>query len=176
MTEPSPLPPAPLDRSSLLSLLGERYDVATLDHPAVFTVAESSKIHRELPGGHTKNLFLKDKKGSYFLVTADQETDVDLKNLHKRIGAQGRLSFGKADAMEEMLGVAPGSVTAFAVVNDRGGAVRFVLDRNLMRHDTINCHPLTNEATTNIGRDDLVDFARLCDHDPLVADLEAGDD
>ncbi len=142
----------------------------TVDHPAVFTVAESEKLERDLPGGHTKNLFLKDAKGALFLVTAESHTPVDLKTLHKRLGC-ARLSFGKPELLAERLGVAPGSVTAFALINDTDRKVSFVIDAALMRCDTINCHPLENTATTNIARDDLLRFIRDCGHEPRVLDL-----
>ena len=172
MTDLPPPPPAPLGRDALLAYLDAcGFETRTVDHPAVFTVAESSALHREMEGAHTKNLFLRDRKNNHFLVTAEQGTEVDLKRLHKVIGGASRFSFGKPGEMEGWLGVTPGSVTAFGVVNDREGNVRFVLDRNLMRHEWINCHPLTNEATTGIRRDDLVALARHCGHDPLVADL-----
>lgn len=142
----------------------------TVDHPAVFTVAESEKLERDLPGGHTKNLFLKDGKGALFLVTAESRTPIDLKTLHRRLGC-ARLSFGKPELLAEMLGVAPGSVTAFALINDTDRKVSFVVDAALMRHDTINCHPLENTATTNIARDDLLRFIRACGHEPRILDL-----
>jgi Ala-tRNA(Pro) deacylase len=145
----------------------------TVEHPAVFTVAESEKLDRQLPGGHTKNLFLKDAKGRLFLVTAESHRNIDLKSLHKRLGC-ARLSFGRPELLMEVLGVTPGSVTAFAIINDAERRVSFVLDRGLTRHERINCHPLTNTATTGIARDDLLRFIRACGHEPQV--LELGDD
>ena len=116
----------------------------------VFTVAESQAIKQEIPGGHSKNLFLKDKKGRLFLVVADAETRIDLKRLHEAIGASGRLSFGSAELLREMLGVEPGSVTPFALVNDRERRVTLVLDEALMRSEPVNFHPLVNSATTGL--------------------------
>jgi len=135
---------------------------ATIEHEAVFTVAESSKIEQELAGAHTKNLFLKDNGGALFLVIANTETRIDLKALSRTLGA-GRFSFGKPELLMEVLGVTPGSVTAFAVINDA----------DLMRHETINCHPLENTATTNIAREDLLRFIRSCGHEPRIATLGA---
>ncbi|MGD9783468.1 MAG: prolyl-tRNA synthetase associated domain-containing protein [Hyphomicrobiaceae bacterium] len=146
--------------------------VRTVEHEAVFTVAESSRIEREIPGGHTKNLFLKDQRGAMFLVVAEAHTNVDLKSLARRLGA-GRFSFGKADLLAEVLGVTPGSVTAFAVMNDRTGKVTVVIDRRLMEHETINCHPMANTATTNIARDDLLRFIRATGHEPRIESLES---
>ena len=172
-TRPNQTMPLPFpDRTALLAHLAARgYDTETHDHPAVFTVAESSELHRAMKGGHTKNLFLRDRKGNHFLVTAEQDTDVDLKRLHKVIGGASRFSFGKPEEMMAWLGVSPGSVTALAIGNDVDGHVRFVVDERLLRHEHVNCHPLTNEATTTIRRDHLLAFAREHGHDPLVADL-----
>src|ERR1700721_1076211 len=97
----------------------------TLQHPAVFRVGEGEDIKASLPGGHTKNLFLKDAKGQLWLVSALQDARIDLKALPRAIGA-ARLSFGSAELMHETLGVAPGSVTAFGLINDQGRRVRFV--------------------------------------------------
>jgi Ala-tRNA(Pro) deacylase len=146
------------------------------DHPAVFTVAETAP-HRDLMIGlQTKNLFLKDKKGRLFLVSARSDARIDLKRLHERIGASGRLSFGSAELLLEKLGVTPGSVTAFAVVNDRAGEVTMVLDAGLMTGEEVNFHPLVNTATLRLERDDLVAFLRETGHEPLVVDLPAPPD
>ncbi|MEM9733137.1 MAG: YbaK/EbsC family protein [Pseudomonadota bacterium] len=172
-----PLPPAPMTRDSLLEWLGGcGFDAVTKDHEPVFTVDESQALRGTLAGGHTKNLFLKDKKGNYFLLTAQEDSEVNLKTLHKLLGASGRLSFGSAEKMEEYLGVTPGSVTAFGVLNDRAGAVRFAMDARLMAHDKLNCHPMTNAATTTIARDDLLTVVRASDHEPLIVDLDAPTD
>jgi Ala-tRNA(Pro) deacylase len=145
-------------------------ETRTLEHEAVFTVAESIRLERELPGAHTKNLFLKNEEGSLFLVVAVAATRVDLKALGKMLGA-GRFSFGKPELLIDALGVSPGSVTVFAVMNDRSHRVRLILDAELMNYDTINCHPLENTATTNIARDDLLRFIRACGHEPKIAVL-----
>ena len=165
----------PATRGDLMAFLaGLGIDTRTVDHPPVFTVAESDAIEREIPGGHTKNLFLKDSKGRLFLVVAESHTRVDLKALSARLGA-GRFSFGKPDLLMEVLGVTPGSVTAFAAMNDTAGRVSFVVDDNLMRHDSVNCHPLENDATTNIARDDLFRFLSACGHEPRIAPLGSDD-
>ena len=141
----------------------------THEHAAVFTVAESEALERGIPGGHTKNLFLKDAKGALFLLIAESHTQVDLKTVSQRLGA-GRFSFGKAELLMEVLGVTPGSVTAFAVINDREQRVRVAIDAALLRHEMLNAHPLENTATTSIARDDLLRFIRACGHEPLVVD------
>ncbi|MCM2505580.1 prolyl-tRNA synthetase associated domain-containing protein [Aureimonas altamirensis] len=150
-------------------------ETRTTWHPAVFTVEASSGVTGSIPGAHTKNLFLKDKKGRIFLVVALQETEVALKSLHQRIGGQGRLSFADAERMERLLGVYPGAVTAFGVMNDVEGDVRLVVDAALQDHEIINAHPLTNTGTTSISRGDLMRFFAATGHDPLIVDLSAGD-
>jgi Ala-tRNA(Pro) deacylase len=162
----------PATREELFARLAELgIATETVEHEAVFTVAESSRLERDLPGGHTKNLFLKDAKGKLFLVVAESHTPVDLKNLHKKIGA-ARLSFGKPDLLMEVLGVAAGSVTALAVINDDQKRVSVVVDQRLMGYERINCHPLVNTATTSIARDDLLRFMRATGHEPLVAAID----
>lgn len=141
---------------------------STKSHPPVFTVAESESLRDEIPGGHTKNLFVKDKKDRFFVVTVEERATVDLKQIHKIIGASSRVSFGSPEKMLEFLGVVPGSVTVFGAINDTGNNVTFVLDEDLMRYDIINGHPLTNDATTSIARDDLVRFLKATGHEPLV--------
>ena len=173
MTDLPELPSAPLDEAALLAWLDAcGFDTVTTRHEALFTVEQSQKLRGDLEGGHTKNLFLKDRKGNFFLLTAQEDSDVPLKVLHRMIGGQGKFSFGSAEMMQELLGVTPGAVTAFGVINDRDGRLRFAIDKRLLEHDKINCHPLTNEATTTIARDDLLAFAKATGHDPLIVDLD----
>jgi Ala-tRNA(Pro) deacylase len=147
---------------------------ATHDHPPVFTVAQSAHIKLTMPGGHTKNLFLNDKKGRLFLVSALAETKIDLSALSKVLGV-GRFSFGAPDLLLSVLGVTPGAVTAFAVINDPLGRCTMILDIALMAHDPVNFHPLTNDATTAIHPQDLVRFLVGCGHPPqFVAFDESG--
>lgn len=147
-----------------------------VDHEAVFTVAESQALRGTLPGLHSKNLFVKDKKGRLFLVSARENARIDLKRLHETLGASGRLSFCSAEVLMDKLGVTPGSVTAFAVINDRAGAVTMVLDRNLTTGEAMNFHPLVNTATLRIGRDDMLAFLRDTGHDPMIVDLPVPED
>lgn len=170
----APLPDLPVTRDALLDWLETSgVDTVTTEHPPLFTVEESQKLRGALTGGHTKNLFLKDKKSRYFLLTAQEDTEINLKSVHRLLGGSGRVSFGKPDALEAILGVTPGSVTAFGLINDREGRITFAIDQRLLEHDMLNCHPLTNEATTTIARDDLLAFARKTGHEPLVVDLAA---
>jgi Ala-tRNA(Pro) deacylase len=140
----------------------------TVTHAALFTVEESQALRGTIPGGHTKNLFLKDKKGALFLVTALEDAALPLKSLHRLLGASGRLSFGSADQLYEVLGVRPGSVTPLAAINDRDGRVTVVLDAALMEQAQINCHPLDNTMTTTLARDDLVRFLAATGHPPHI--------
>jgi Ala-tRNA(Pro) deacylase len=159
----------PATREDLMAALARLgIVVATVDHPPVFTVEEAQALRGQVPGAHTKNLFLKDKKDRLFLVVAPEDADIDLKQFHHRIGANGRLSFGKPDLLMETLGVTPGSVTAFAPLNDTAGRVTVVLDESLAGAGTVNCHPLVNTATTTIAAKDLLAFLRSTGHEPLI--------
>jgi len=165
----------PLKREGLFSFLDDLgIETKTVEHPPAFTVSGSAGFDRDLPGGHTKNLFLKSAKGVLYLVIAHVETEVDLKGLPRRIGA-ARFSFGKPELLLAVLGVTPGSVTAFALVNDGDNQVQVILDQDLMQFDSINCHPLENNATTNIARDDLLRFIRATGHEPVIVDLKPQD-
>jgi Ala-tRNA(Pro) deacylase len=145
-------------------------DHSTLEHPAVFRVGEGDDIKAALPGAHTKNLFLKDKKGQLWLISAEQHAVIDLKSLPARIGSD-RLSFGSPERLLENLGVTPGSVTAFALINDPDHKVRFVLDRTLAEAETVNFHPLTNTATTAMSRSGFAAFLTALGVSPLVVDF-----
>ena len=160
-------------RDDLLDFLGGiGASHTTHEHPAVFRVDEGQGIKDAIPGAHTKNLFLKDAKGQLWLVSAEGHAVIDLKRLHTVIGS-ARLSFGNAELMAETLGVTPGSVTAFGLINDTERRVRFVLDRTLAEADLVNFHPLTNTATTAMSQADFRRFLTLVDHDPLIVDFGA---
>jgi Ala-tRNA(Pro) deacylase len=141
---------------------------ATIEHPPLFTVEESQALRGAIAGGHSKNLFVKDKKGKLFLLVAEEEAEIDLKNVHRLIGAQGRVSFGSAELLEEVLGVQPGSVTPFGAANDREGRVTLVLEAGLMTHERVNFHPLVNTRTTGLASGDLVTFLRATGHEPQI--------
>jgi len=159
------------DLYHFLDELGIRH--VTKHHEPVFTVAESVALRDEIPGGHTKNLFVKDKKDRFFLLTVEENAVVDLKTVHTLIGAASKVSFGKPEKLMDYLGVIPGSVTVFGAINDTGHNVTFVLDKDLMQHHIINGHPLSNDATTSIGRDDLLRFLEATGHTPLVLKVTA---
>jgi len=164
-------PATPEDLFAFLETLG--IETKTVTHPPFFTVEEGLHLRGDLPGGHTKNLFLKDRKGRLFLVTCDVARMVNLKALEKSIGA-ARISLGKPDVVLEGLGVTPGSVTAFCLINDRSDTPRvtFAIDASLLVHEVIHCHPLHNEATTAISPKDLMRFVDACGHTAVRIDLD----
>ena len=140
----------------------------TVEHPPLFSVEQSRHLRGEIPGAHTKNLFLVDRKDRLFLLSAEESAAIDLKQLHRKIGASGRLSFGKAEAMRAALGVEPGSVTPFAAMNDTGNRVSVVIDRALLARDPLNFHPLVNTRTTRIAAADLLRFLEAVGHAPQI--------
>jgi Ala-tRNA(Pro) deacylase len=163
------MPATPDDLFALLDRLGIGH--RTVHHPPLFTVEQSQALRGQIPGGHSKNLFLKDKKDALFLVVALEDARIDLKSLHRRIGAGGRLSFGAATLMSDALGVTPGSVTPFAAMNDTNGRVAVVLDATMLEHALLNFHPLTNTMTTAIAREDLLRFLRETGHPPQIVEV-----
>jgi len=164
----------PKTEAELFAFLAELgIPVSTIRHPPLFTVADSQALRGEIAGGHTKNLFLKDKKDNFFLVTVGEEAVVDLKQIHHLIGASGKVSFGKPEMLMELLGVVPGAVTVFGVINDIAQKVKLILDEELMTHSLINAHPLTNEATTSIGAADLLKFVKATGHDAAILKVSA---
>lgn len=156
-----------------LSNLG--IEVSTMQHEPVYTVAEAQSLRGQIPGVHTKNLFLKDKKDNFFLLTVDEEAVVDLKTIHTVIGAASRVSFGKPEKLMEYLGLKPGSVSVLGAINDTNHQVKIVLDEGLMEHDIINAHPLSNDATTSIRRDDLLTFLKATGHEAVILKVSGAD-
>jgi len=162
-----PLMPAlPDDLFAYLDTLGIAHKTVT--HPAVFTVDEGRELRGAIAGGHTKNLFLRDKKGTAFLVVTLENAAIELKSLHRLLGASGRFSFASAELMRDLLGVEPGSVTPFAAINDTAGRVTVVLDAAMMAYDVLNFHPLVNTGTTTISRDGLLKFLEAIGHPPRI--------
>lgn len=165
------MPKSPEELFSFLDGLGIK--VTTVSHPPLYTVADSQALRGEIAGGHTKNLFLKDKKDNYFLLTVEEDATIDLKSVHHTIGAASRVSFGKPEALMDLLGVAPGAVTAFGVINDSDRKVKMIIDEPLLAHDVINAHPLTNDATTSIAATDLVRFVEATGHEAVILKVSA---
>jgi Ala-tRNA(Pro) deacylase len=167
------MPAAPFTPDQLFGRLDELgLAHRTYRHPPVFTVAEAVALRGTLPGGHCKCLFLKDKKGGLWLAVALEERKVDLKRLADALPAP-RFSFGNAELLYEVLGVRPGSVTPFALVNDTAERVAVVLDRAMLDHDPLNYHPLENDRTTAISPADLLRFIAACGHRPRIVDFDA---
>lgn len=160
------MPKTPDQLFAELDALGIKH--STVKHPPLFTVEQSQSLRGKIPGGHTKNLFLRDKKYAIYLVVALENANIDLKGLHRRLAANGRFSFGSSDLLHEVLGVEPGAVTPFGATNDTQGRVTVVLDAPMMEYETLNYHPLVNTMTTSINRGDLVKFLESTGHIPRI--------
>lgn len=168
MTDDSSLPLPDIREARLYRKLGELgIPWRTVEHAAVFTVAESSKIDMRIEGVHTKNLFLKDAKGGLWLAVVRASLRVDLKALAKTVNAP-RFSFGSADLLIATLGIAPGSVNPFALMNDEAGKVTCVLDAGMMGTEPLNFHPMRNDRTTALAPEDLLRFLRASRHEPRI--------
>jgi len=165
------MPATPEDLFAFLDQLGIAH--STVSHPPLFTVEESQSLRGRIAGGHNNNLFLKDKNAQLFLVVLLEDARVNLKTLPSVLGC-GRLSFGSADLLRETLGVEPGSVTPFALINDRESRVTPVLDATMMAHELLNYHPLVNTMTTAIRNADLLKFVAATGHSPLIRAVSAG--
>ena len=139
----------------------------TFDHEPVFTVEEAKKVHDNVPGGHCKNLFCKDEKGVLWLIVALEDAQIDLKAARFKIDSK-RLTFGKPELLFEILGIEPGSVTPFGLINDKANVVNVILDEAMMAHEKLNFHPLKNDATTTISHMDLIIFIKACGHNPRI--------
>jgi len=161
-----PMPTSPEQLFAALDALGIKH--STIKHPPLFTVEQSRELRGQIPGGHTKNLFLRDKKSELYLVVAEEDAEIDLKGLHRLLGANGRFSFGSADLLREVWGVIPGAVTPFGAINDTEGRVTVILDAPMMEHAVLNYHPLVNTMTTSIASEDLVKFLESTGHVPRI--------
>lgn len=161
----------PATREELFDYL-DKLNIAhdTTNHAPIFTVEDGQDIKAGRSGAQTKNLFLKDKTGRLFLICALSDTEIKINKLHPVLGCK-RLSFGKPDLLLEYLGVTPGSVTLFSVINDKGHKVTLILDAALLEHDIVNFHPLLNDATTAISSADMMMFAKATGHEPVMVDF-----
>ena len=167
----------PTSPAVLLARLAELgIAVKAVDHDPVFTVEESQHLRGELPGAHIKNLFLRNRKEEMWLVTVEEDRRIDLKALGQKLtgatGGDAKLSFGSADRLMQYLGVVPGAVTPFAVINDKAGKVKMVLDKHLTEISPVNAHPLVNFKSTAIAADDLVKFLTAEGHKPQILDFD----
>ena len=163
--------PNPATVDQLLAFLGEiGLETTTVSHPPVFTVEEAKRLRGELPGAHSKSLFLRNKKGRMWLVVVLEDRKIDLKELGEQLGA-GRLSFGSPDRLMRYLGVIPGAVTPFGAYNDHDHNVQIVLDRTMMDSPVLNFHPLDNTRTTAITPDGLIEFLEATGHSPELIEF-----
>jgi Ala-tRNA(Pro) deacylase len=162
----------PITPQTLLEYLEDLgIETQTATHPALHSVSDSQSYRGDIEGIHCKNLFVKDKKGQYFLLVMEENAEIDLKQVHKLIGGSGRVSFGRPEQLMEYLGVKPGSVTPFSVINDVENKVQIFLDEAMMQEPTLNYHPLLNEMTTTIKREDLIKFLQTVHHEPKILAL-----
>lgn len=177
MTDPASDGPTPKTSDDLFArLTGLGVAFTRHDHPPLFTVDESKALRGSLPGGHCKNLFLRDRKGAMWLLVCLEDRAIDLKALGAHLGG-ARLSFGSPDRLMRVLGVIPGAVSPFTLINDTEVSVQVLLDAEMMRHDPLNYHPLRNDMTIAVSPDGLMRFIGSCGHVPTVVDLDrlAGD-
>ena len=144
---------------NILSQIGIEY--TNHEHPAVYTVEEADLHHEGIEGAHSKNLFFKDKKKNLFLVVTLSDKPIRIKEVAQKIGAKN-MSFAKPELLAEVLGIIPGAVTPFAVINDQNHAVKVILDEEMMGNELLNFHPLVNTATTTISAKDLIKFMEHC--------------
>ena len=158
----------PAIRAELMTFLGNLgLATFTFDHEPVFTVEEAQKAHGNISGGHCKNLFCKDEKGVLWLIVALEDARIDLKAAKDKIGSN-RLTFGKPELLLEILGLEPGSVSPFGLINDTHVKTNVILDATMMKYEKLNFHPLKNDATTTISSADLVTFIKACGHSPRI--------
>jgi Ala-tRNA(Pro) deacylase len=160
------MPATPSDLFRYLDELGIEH--STIEHPPLFTVEDGRAWHDKIPGLHCKNLFLKDKKDKIWLALMPGDKRADLNRLEKRVHA-ARLSFGKPDLLLEVLGLTPGSVTPFGLLNDTARRVTVIVDEDIPNSEWINFHPLHNAASTTLRSADLLRFIRSLGYDPLLA-------
>jgi Ala-tRNA(Pro) deacylase len=152
---------------ALFDSLGIKH--STVEHRPLFTVEDGRDLHDQISGLHCKNLFMKDKKDKIWLVVMPGDKRAQLGTLEKAIGS-ARLSFGKPELLMEVLGITPGSVTPFALINDTARRVSVVLDTDMMKADLVNFHPLRNSASTTLSAADLLKFIKTLNYEPLFAD------
>ncbi len=158
----------PATRQELFALFDElAIETNTIEHIPVFTVEDAQKVHGDIKGGHCKNLFCKDEKGVLWLIVALEDARIDLKAAKDRIESR-RLSFGRPELLMEILGVEPGSVTPFSLINDKANKTNVILDAAMMKLELLNFHPLKNDATTTISSVDLIKFIKATGHEPKV--------
>jgi len=161
----------PVDTQYLLNRLEQLgFKTNTVEHPPLRTVEESKQLRGELPGAHVKNLFLKDKFKRFWLVVAQEDTSINLKQLASILGA-GKFSFASAAELYEYLGITPGAVSPLALINDCEKKVALVLDQRMMSTSPLNFHPLRNDMTIAISTTDFLEFLKDVEHAPQVINI-----
>lgn len=159
-------------RTRLLERLAELGIAAAVEpYPLHSTVEEGKRLRGDMAGTFTKNLLLRDKKGRLFLLAIHEDRELDLKTLHKQLGASGRLGFAAADRMQSLLGVSPGALTPLAIINDDGVEVTVVIDSVLLAATQINFHPLVQQESIGLAPEQLVEFVRSCGREPLIVEM-----
>ena len=166
------MPATPAQLFAKFDELGIEYK--TIEHKPLFTVEDGRDLWHTIPGLHCKNLFIKDKKDKIWLIVMPGDKRADLNRLEKHLGAP-RFSFGKPALLLEVLGLTPGSVTPFALMNDTKKRVTVVLDDEMLKAEKVNFHPLHNAASTTIRADDLVKFVKALGYEPVVVDCGANE-
>ena len=135
----------------------ESYKMTVHQHDALFTVQDSKKLRGKIEGAHSKNLFLKNKKNKFFLLTCEEADKIDLKRISKSLGL-GNTSFAKEEYLDQYLKIKPGSVSPFALLNDEEGEVSFYLEQTLYESEFVNFHPLINTSTITIENNKFLEF------------------
>lgn len=169
----SPHPPQAAERDQVLGhLAGLGIRVEVVPYPAHTSIDEGKRLRGDLPGTFTKNLLLKDKKAHLFFVTAHEDTDIDLRTLHTKVAARGRLGFAAAEVMLDRLHVSPGTATPLALIHDTDLAVTLVVDHHLEGATQLNFHPMTHTESLGLAWEEFLLFARSTGHEPMIIDLE----
>ena len=159
-------------KDDLIKILNDNgFEYFVEEHAPLFTVEDSKSLRGQIEGAHSKNLFLKDAKANFFLISIEESASIDLKKTMQQIQSK-KLSFAKLEYLQDILGIEPGSVSPFALLNDTKKQVKFYLDRSFLDSETVNFHPLINTATVNISPQNLIELIEKY-HNPVnYIDLE----
>ena len=153
-------------KDDLIRILNDHgFEYFIKEHAPLFTVEDSKAFRGQIEGAHSKNLFLKDAKANFFLISIEESASIDLKKTMQQIQSK-KLSFAKPEYLQDILGIEPGSVSPFALLNDTKKQVKFYLDRSFLDSETVNFHPLINTATVNISPQNLIELIEKY-HNPV---------
>lgn len=154
-----------------LETLGVEHQTTT--HEALYTVDQAKEVAYDEPGAHTKNLFLRNKKGRMFLLVVESDHRVDLRGLRDKLNVPGgQFAFASTERLGLYLGVVPGSVSPLAVYNDHECAVQVLIQRTLLEHEWIYLHPCRNTHSTRLRTHDLLEILNSWKHPVTVLDFE----